>query len=109
MSRTRLAVGSLAALLSMPAFAATYGNNDLDDGDHRCQVGKQESRAHLAVSCDFSGDTVSFESTDGRPVKARLPSDELPEDGSAVTAVDEEGQRWQIVFLVPEAWRATRE
>lgn len=109
MSRMILAVTSLTVLLSMQASAATYNNNDLDDGDHRCQVVKQETSIHSVVSCNFSDDKVTFELADGSSVKATLSSDELPEDGSAVIAVDEDGQSWQITFLVPEIWRTGSE
>lgn len=108
MNRMTLVVASLSALLSMPASAASYGNNDLDDGDYRCQAGMQ-GEGHSVVSCDFSGNTVTLEFANGDLVKATLPSDELPEDGSAVTAVDEDGQNWQVTLLVPEAWRVGSE
>jgi hypothetical protein len=38
-----------------------------------------------------------LEHADGTVVKAILPSEELPEDGSAVTVIDEDGKNWQVL------------
>lgn len=109
MSRMTIVAASLIALLPIPASAATYKNNDLDDGHYRCLAGKQDTGAHSVVSCDFSDYTVTLELADGSSIKATLPSDELPEDGSTVVAVDEDGQNWKVTLLIPDAWRIDSE
>jgi hypothetical protein len=93
------------ATLSSSSVAATYMDNDLDDGSFSCNAGEQDSGHYPLVTCRFLDNTVILELADGSVVHAKLASDELPEDGSAVFAVDTGGKTWMVTFRAPEIWR----
>lgn len=94
----------LFAGMSGPAGAATYDDNDLDDESYECLAGVRDSGEYPRIPCQFEGSEVILNLPDGRIVRATMPSEELPTDGSAVVAVDSDGKEWQFTFVVPVEW-----
>ncbi len=89
---------------SYPASAATYDDNNLDDEAYECLAGVSDSGEYPRMPCQFAGNEVILTLPDGRIVRATMPSEELPTDGSAVVAVDKDGKSWQFTLIVPAEW-----
>jgi len=86
------------------AAAASYDDNDLDAEVYECMAGVADSGEYPKMPCQFAGNEVILTLPDGRTVRATMPSEELPTDGSAVVATDKDGKAWQFTLIVPAEW-----